>query len=261
MSSHESIMTQSRLTESTGPRFNWRLWLQWLLATVVGYLWAATIATQLYSLGSYVINLIAPTPYRFDSSRGWVLVPEAAIGLTVVALFQWLVLRHYLGKASWRQWVGANVLGYLGGLLGSLLVLLVLSPGLRGFPVGGQVDLAALGVSLLIAAGAGATLGALAAWPQWRILRPYLRDTDLWVWTNAAAWGSAGMALLLLQIGVALLTYQLATQSPHIFINGDLLDAATVIGSGLVMGVTVGAITGGTLVRLVGVDNLNRTRE
>lgn len=228
------------------------LWTRWLLATVTGYLWAAAIATQLYPV---VENLSSGAPnLRLNTSHTggtFAILPQIAIGTIVIALFQWSVLRHYVSGVDWRQWVGANVLGYLGGVLGGGVALLILSPGLRGYPVMGRVDVPGLGVSLLVVAMASFVLGAVAALPQRRILTPTIGHTDGWIWTMAGAWAMTGMILLSVSIAAAVLAYQLATQAQRVFIDGHLYDVALGLISGLAMGLVVGAITGGALVRLL----------
>lgn len=63
--------------------FNWQLWLQWILATTLGWL-----------LGGAILPL--------ELGAG------AAIGF-----LQWLVLRPLIGQAGW--WIGASTVGWLLG--------------------------------------------------------------------------------------------------------------------------------------------------
>src|SRR5215204_1836784 len=118
------VSTQIGVLENHEAQNSWRLWLQWLFATTVGYLWAAAIATQLYPVVEYLRTAVfGPTYYFFSTEGGYGLLPKVAIGAGVIALYQWLVLRHYLQNESWRQWLGANLLGYVGGLFGSWFLL------------------------------------------------------------------------------------------------------------------------------------------
>ena len=246
------VSTQIGLLEKQESQNSRRLWLQWLSVTIVGYLWAAAIATQLYPMAGYVRTaILGPYFSTVETGNQYGLLPQVAMGAIVIALFQWRVLQHYMPDESWRQWVGANVLGYVGGLVGSMSLLSILSPGLRVYSGAAQVNLRSLGVALLIVAGVGATLGTLAALPQSRVLRAHLRDADLWIWANAGAWAVTGIVLLLIQIGSVLLTYQLATQPQRVLIDGNLLNLALGLISGLAMGIIVGAITGAVLVRLL----------
>jgi len=77
-------MAEERTAWNT-PDFDWTLWVQWILATTLG--WAA----------------------------GWALsgyLSEFVIGLTV-GLAQWVVLRNQIDRAAW--WIPASALGWAAG--------------------------------------------------------------------------------------------------------------------------------------------------
>src|SRR4051794_37015612 len=78
------------------------LWARWVLATVTGYLWAAAIAFQVYPVVEYLGR--GMPDLRLNTSHSWGTVdvlPLIAIGMIVIALFQWSVLRHYLPRGDW----------------------------------------------------------------------------------------------------------------------------------------------------------------
>jgi hypothetical protein len=73
------------MSGQTQPSFNWTLWLQWLGATALGWIFGA------------------------------ILLPELALVATglVIGILQWVVLRQYLRRAGW--WILASAVGWAGG--------------------------------------------------------------------------------------------------------------------------------------------------
>jgi len=130
------------------PTFNWALWLQWLVATTLGWVLGGLLLPELalFSVGLVigVLQWVVLRQYLRQGgwwilasgvgwAGGWGIVMAAAplnIGIVAEALLgaamgtlQWLVLRRQLRQAGW--WIVVSSLGWtvaLTGLTGELLV-------------------------------------------------------------------------------------------------------------------------------------------
>jgi len=91
------------------PAFDWAFWLQWVLATTLGWI------------------------------VGWAVTGELAVG-AVIGIAQWLVLRPQVHQAGW--WILASTIGWA---MGTAVVMVVFPPEpgvLAGALLGAMIGLA-----------------------------------------------------------------------------------------------------------------------
>jgi hypothetical protein len=165
----------------------WDLWRQWVLYTTTGYV-----------MSGIVITVVSPSvPGGF--AVGFLAV---AVGLAIVGLLQWLVLRHWAHGLRWWSWVLVTVLGQLAGTaLVSIAVLGSLTTGALGglgAHVGGQT------LELGIKSISGALSGSVEGFAQWLVLRRHLRvAAGWWIVGMMAAEALAAAASLVVSQGAA----------------------------------------------------------
>lgn len=208
-------------------------WLRWVAANALGEL-----------LGLAPIALAGLALARVLAESGGVAAALAAMLIfcilgalegAVMGLAQWLVLRRRLPEVTRRSWVLATLIGAVAAWLlrvlpSTLGSLFAISSGLADAQLdGGGVHLRA--------AAMGAVLGAVLAFPQWRVLRRFVARSAWWLAANALAWGVA-MPLIFLAAGLPL---------PQ---EGLGLLLAAILGTIGLAGALVGAIHGAALVRL-----------
>jgi hypothetical protein len=78
-------MVLGSMSAQRNASFDWALWLQWVMATTLGWL-----------LGAAILPKVAPF----------------SVGL-LIGVLQWVVLRRYLRQAGW--WILASALGWAAG--------------------------------------------------------------------------------------------------------------------------------------------------
>ena len=190
-----------------------KLWLWWILATVAG----AAVGEIVFAVLIPVVDIA----YLFRAGHG--------VGVTV-AVFQALVLRHYLDQPAW--WILASGVG---GVLAPLIGALVSTPVYLAYGVHG-IYVATLAATAL---GVGLLVGTL----QWLVLRRQVAQSGWWVVTS-------GLAVLggLVVFFVGAILGGAAIE----VVSGDLMDMDVyrIVGHLLTASV-YGAITGYALVRLL----------
>lgn len=163
------------------------------------------------------------------------LVGGAIEGLAV-GIVQWRLLRRWLTGLTASAWVGVTVLAaVVGWALGTLPAVLVsmLASDAEGTASSGPP----LWVMPLAGVAAGAVLGAIFGLMQARVLRHHVSNAGVWVWANALGWASA-MAVML--------TGASTPDAPWPWTRLLPLAALT----GILAGLTIGAVTGAFLPRL-----------
>lgn len=223
-------------------RHRFQLWPRWVgvnaLAELVGL--GATLA-----LDFVIISSIAAAQTMTASLLAIVLMTATgAVEGLVVGLLQWSVLRRPFPSIARRTWVVATVTGaVVAWFLGSLPSTLMDMGAQQGStPVAGPP----LATVLMLAAGMGFVLGAVLAYPQWRVLRRAISGAWVWIPANCVAW-AGGMAVIFAAIDVA----QRASSTSQ---------ALAVAGASLLLaGAVVGAVHGLALVwlaqRKIGTDH------
>jgi hypothetical protein len=130
--------------EQRQPSFEWTTWVQWILATTLGWIVGLAIFNEFgVGLGVgvaqwLVLRRLGPTTvwWTFGSAAGWIagwviivsgfLLPPGVTGLnsvlsglilgTTTGIGQWLVLRRLVYGAGW--WIFASIVGWTVGLTG-----------------------------------------------------------------------------------------------------------------------------------------------
>lgn len=198
-------------------------------------------------LGTTFVLGLAVAPHLGDQTlRGALLTAAIAVLLGIllegvtVGLAQGLVLRRRTRLVSVPSWVVATSIGagvaWLLGMIPSTVIALTQGPS-RAEPAAqpGQVVQWALAVVL------GLVTGPVLGVAQWTVLRRHFRKAGQWLWANGAAW-AVGMPAIF--VGMDLVPWE--AQSAH-----RILAIYTVC---LVVGLIVGAIHGGFLLRITRPD-------
>jgi hypothetical protein len=195
-------------------------WLRWTLymaaGELLGFGFVAAFLTPLAALA-------APEPVVWLAS-----IPAGAVEGAAVGLAQWLVLRSALPALSRNAWTAATALGAM------LAYALAYVMNVAAEASGGEFTSALIAV--LAVAGLLFLLSMGGA--QWFILRRHVARAGWWIAANTAAWP---LGVLLPVISIALVP------------DGAPLAVSIVAGAtgGVLMGLTVGALTGAALVRLL----------
>ena len=177
----EQIGERSTQSVGSAQALDWRVWLWWVLASMVG--WA---------VGGYVGVAMGGGLSRGIIVTGYVGVTA---GVTVAGALQWLVLRRQVARAGW--WVVTGIVS--GAVVGILVVVLGWVVGVVGRLVGGAAWGASWGpdwsaepggdVGFVVAVAAGGTvLGVL----QWLVLRRRVARAGWWVLASTAGWAVLG---------------------------------------------------------------------
>jgi hypothetical protein len=194
----------------------WRVWHRWVAYTMAGYLVSGVVITAV--------------PRRIPGGFASAFI-AGLVGLAIVGLLQWLILRHWAHGLRWWSWVLATVLGQLAGT--SLVTIAVVGSLVTGALGGIGAQLGGHAIQLATKLMTGALLGGVEGFAQWLVLRRYLRAASWWIMAVMLAEAVAAASSLLIGRGAAL--------------GGLVALAITRLTSGLI----VGAITGAVLVRLL----------
>ena len=157
----EQIGERSEQPIGNAMALDWRLWLWWVVAGVVG--WAAGWGLGWSEVEFWSVDIAA-------AEYGGVVV-----GVTVVGALQWLMLRRQLAGAAW--WIVASLVS--GVVAGGVI-----------YGVGGDAGFTAevardLDVGWVVEAALyGAVLGVL----QWLVLRRQVALSGLWVLASTVGW-------------------------------------------------------------------------
>jgi len=199
------------------------LWEKWVLATAVGEL-----------VGLSIFALVSTNHGIFGNinTRTMLLLVGALQG-AILGFSQWLVLRHYIHKATW--WILATTVGSLLAWLIGLAVSIAMA---LAFTLNGvKTTTLLLGVVWL-----GAGVGTVLGFAQWLVLkayvRVYIRQAGWWMAANALAW-ALGLFVAFMGAGIQ--------KSDGFSVETVLIEAAT----GAAMGSVIGGITGIVLVWLL----------
>ena len=154
---------------------------------------------------------------------------------TIVGYFQWRVLKLKFGAIPKSRWIFLTALGaVIAWFLGMLPSIFLAQSSSESMPS----DVAPPLVAILILRGAmGAALGTLWGGLQWMELRKHVKSAKQWILANALGW-FVGLAIIMR-----------AASWPNESIPWQTI-ALIGVGSGLLAGLGVGAITGWFLIRL-----------
>lgn len=197
----------------------WHLWLLWVGATALGEL-----------LGFIAPAIAGSTAAAVGLSDLERLPPLVLAGMIEGATFswvQWLVLRRYLPQLSGRIWIGATAVA-----AGFAWALGLLPSSISNF------EAIPTAVLILGAIVLGSAFLVLIGGAQWLALRHVTARAGWWILANAIGW-PLGVVVSIFGIGLI----------PDDASVGLMIVMGVV--SAVMMGVIVGAITGGFLVWLL----------
>jgi hypothetical protein len=159
-------------------QIGWVFWLQWVVASTVGFALGAT------AIGAAGRPLGDTAPTFIGASVLYITVVVAA---TLPGFLHWLILRRRFAHTGW--WVLASGIG-------SLLGYFVTGLGLGVEDTQGNATFAHLAVPASTAV-AGAAVGIL----QWVVLRRWVSRAGWWVLASSIAWVVASFVYLTLTRG------------------------------------------------------------
>jgi hypothetical protein len=181
----------STIVQKTSTQWEWKLWLQWILANAIGEV-VGLGGTVL--IGVFLLVNAVPTIGALAAAALGVLAGTVIEG-SVVGTAQWLVLRRPLEKMRWHTWVLATALGAcVAWTLGMIPSTLLFTGSDSGAVAPGEMsDL----MIYTLAAAMGIALGAILGAAQWLALRRHVPKAGWWVPANALAW-MLGMVVVFL---------------------------------------------------------------
>jgi hypothetical protein len=197
------------------------LWRRWLIATTLGELAGFSVPA---TVGAVAYASDAPSALLFLA-----LVVAGAGEGALLAFAQAHVLRRELAGFDRRAWM----------ITTALAAALAWSLGLLPSSLGERLDKISLVVLIPAGLVLGGTLLLSLGVAQWWVLRRYVQPAALWIPANVIAWlVGLGFSVTLMSV---LLTEE--TTTPAAIAIG--------LGAGFLMGITVAAITGRFLVRIL----------
>jgi len=212
---------------------NGKYWLNWTIACGIGEFFGIGVAAGIGSL--YLILLGEPGSLSQKISLILVMVFAGIIEGLLVGSFQWSVLRKRFIAMKAKNWLIFTALGaataWLLGMIPSTFFIFQSSASSTAAaePSGMQIA--------LLAAVSGIVLGALFGAFQWIELKKHTPDAGRWILANLLGW-TVGLIIIYLGASIPSLDTSLA-----IVISIGVI-------SGLLAGLSVGAVTGLFLVKL-----------
>jgi hypothetical protein len=162
------------------------VWRQWVVYTTTAYVLSGIVITVVLGgvPGGFAVGFMA-----------------VVVGLAIMGLLQWLVLRHWAHRLRWWSWILATVLGQLAGT--SLVTIAVLGSLATGAVGGLGAHVGAQTIQLGVKFLSGALLGGVEGFAQWLVLRRHLRAAGWWIVAMMAAEALAAVASLAVSGGAA----------------------------------------------------------
>lgn len=203
--------------------FDWKGWLGWLAATMVG---TELVVLIVYFLFPYIVG--DPLKGSLIQRLLWIVL----IGLPgpAIATMQWICLRRRIRKAGW--WITVAVVGWYMVLGLSALRSL---PAVERFSAKFETTADIISVCLL---------GAVMSLPQWLLLRQKFLGAAYWIVARPLGW-LAGYGLLFLAAELRVVRNDFLT----IYVFGrDVPDLVGWSAVGELFGIGLGAVTGAAIV-------------
>lgn len=212
----------AKLMKNLPMSFRWR----WILNCAAGEFFGIALAAAIAVAGNQMVG---------EPSLWWqkliVLILALLSGLlegSILAWFQWRVMRKKIPSLPLRRWWRNTVLIALAGWFLGMLPSLLLA-GTEPEAAGASFD-PAWWVILITAGSMGLLLGALFGWAQWLELKKHLARAASWVGLNALGW-LFGMIFIF----IAATWPDTTTPVPYIILSGMV--------GGLLAGLSVGIAT------------------
>lgn len=215
------------------------IWRKWTLACGTGEFLGIGIAGVLAFLYIQVVG--EPETLLTQFGQLFIALLAGAFEGFILATFQLRILQRCFPQLPRVVWIRYTMaVAMLGWLLGMIYPTFFAPGSLQEEAVSEPPLLLILGG----AAAMGLTLGALFGWFQWLAFRRYVPHTRIWILANALGW-MLGMALIFLFATMP------DEQTPPVWI---LLSGFT---GGLLGGLSVGAITGLFLLRILDQNDIS----
>ncbi len=212
------------------------LWQKWTICCASGELLGIGIAGGI----AFLVNTYVGEPVSF-SSKVIVLSMMMLAGFIegyILAQFQWYALKDKFKKLPRKQWTFNTVLvAVLGWFLGMLPSLFFIHSGDSTTSNAASFDFENPFVFTTLCLSAGLLLGSIFGFFQWLVLRKYALHSHAWIIANATGWG---LGMIWIYVCASLPNDE--TSLPLHILSG--------ISGGLLAGLSVGAITGRTLIIL-----------
>lgn len=203
------------------------LWRDWTLACALGELIGIGVSA---AAAVYIIWTIGETIH--DQERWFALSTMTTAGIiegAAIGYFQWRVLHNVFPTLLRAKWVGVTIAVAVAGWVGGMTPSIFFAPSSAQEPFDPSLMMT-MGLALVVGIGAGIAFGLA----QWVVLRRVARRAYLWIIGNAFGWGVALMWIF----GAA------ALPSP----DSSAVTVTTMgVLAGILAGLSVGAITGGSL--------------
>lgn len=215
-----------------------RYWLYWTAACGAGEFCGIGVAAGIAVLHFTLLG--EPQTIGQKIAVIFVMIAAGVIEGLVTGYFQWFILKkRYLNMRA-RNWLGFTALGAATAwLLGMIPSVFFASDASSSATMEFST-----GQTTLLAALMGIFLGALFGLFQWIELKRHASRAGLWILANTLGW-TVGLAIIFIGASIPSVETELAVT----IVIGTL--------SGLLAGLSVGAVTGLFLVRLPGQQAAN----
>lgn len=159
------------------------IWLRWLINSTIGQFLAVVLAVALARW--YYIHYGEPGKISGKIIFLSVMLLAGVLQGTIIAVFQWPIIKSKFDKLPlhkwWRATVSVTLLIWFIGMLPALYV--PLDPAINKPEV-----LPLPRTIMMISAILGMAIGFLFGWFQWLPLRRYASNAGRWIWTTALSW-------------------------------------------------------------------------
>jgi hypothetical protein len=214
-----------------------KFWQKWTIYCAFGELLGIGVAGAI----AYTANLLIGEPIELGDKLIvlFAMLIAGAIEGGLLGYFQWKVLVEKFAHIPKKEWLKVTmIIAVLGWFLGMMPSLFFIDPAYSNTSEAASLDFSNPMLIVAMTLSLGLLLGAFFGLFQWFSLRKYADKAYIWILANALGW-SVGM-------GWIFLFASLPTEE-----SGMAFSTFAGIMGGLLAGLSVGAITGAFLLRLI----------
>ncbi|MCB0555393.1 MAG: hypothetical protein KDD02_17740 [Phaeodactylibacter sp.] len=198
----------------------------WIINDAVGIFLGIAVAAGLLS---YESQLLGQPDTALEKAAGLVFaIVGGLIAGSILAWFQWRILKQRYQHLSWVKWWGNTVLAFIAGWVLAIAPSFTFTGenSMQAIPPFGIPEFTVVYGSIIF----GAILGALIGFAQWLVLRNHQDKAAPWIGMNVFSW-----ALSLFVITLAGLVFQASNSFREFLLTG--------VAGGIIAGLCIAGIT------------------